>query len=139
MRGRGSKKRLSPLGKVGVTVQQGRDLQASAALSPTHPPKQQINLGKSTSTPRLTQRGERDSEGPFCTSGLHSCVVSVAFSAQRLQHYPCPYVYLPPHLEASALLYDTPNRQGLRCICTHPLKPQACICIYIQQQEQEPR
>lgn len=74
---------------------------------------------------------------PFWASGLWSCEVSVPFSAQHLQHCPCPYVYLPPHLEASGSSV-TPQQTGSK-MHMHPLKPQACICIYIQEQEQESR
>lgn len=49
---------------------------------------------------------------------------------------PAPMSICLPHVEASVLLYDTPNNQGLRCIA--PTTSQACICIYIGH-EQESR
>lgn len=84
------------------------------------PQKQQINLRKSTDTPRLTQRSEIDGEGLFGASGSQSCVVSVPFSAQCLQHLSTCL----PHLEPSHSFSGPHNSQGVRCLCSpSSLKP----------------
>lgn len=120
MGGRRGRKRLPSFGEGQCygAIRKRRDLQSPTPYPYPNAPKQQINLGKSTGTQRLTPRSEIDGEGPFWTSGHHSCVVSGPSSPQCLQQCPCPYVYLSSSRGVIISLFLIPhNRQDLRCLC----------------------